>query len=209
MQVNNKLFIAAITFVIVIIAVILHEVMHGLVAKKLGDTTADEQGRLTLNPIAHIDPVMTIALPLLLAITGQPIFGAAKPVPVIRNRLKWDEFGMAIVAIAGPLTNLLLAVLGGIVVRFSGINDAYWVTWWVYFVEINVGFFIFNLIPIPPIDGSRIVYAFAPEPLQRIMDRLEPYGLFIILFLVLIGLPIIGPLLGSLYQNLTALLIGI
>jgi Zn-dependent protease len=183
--------------------------MHGYVAKKLGDTTADEEGRLTLNPLAHIDPFMTLALPILLAITGQPIFGAAKPVPVSRHRLKWDEFGMAVVALAGPLTNLLLAVIGGLIVRFSGINEVYWATWWIYFVQINVGFFLFNLIPIPPLDGSRVLYAFAPEPVQKIMNQIESFGIFILLFLVIAGFPLIGPILSSLYQNLSALLLGV
>lgn len=209
MLVTNKLFIIVITIIIILISVILHEIMHGYIAKLLGDTTAEEEGRLTLNPIPHIDPITTLALPIILAITGQPIFGAAKPVPVIRQRLKWDEFGMALVAIAGPLTNLLLAILGGLILRTTGINDVYWTTWWLYFVQVNIGFFIFNLIPLPPLDGSRVLYAFAPGPVQRIMDQLEPYGIFIILGLVLVGMPIIGPVLSSLYQAITSAVLGL
>ncbi|MEI6237282.1 MAG: site-2 protease family protein [Candidatus Saccharibacteria bacterium] len=207
MILTNKVFVVVITFAIVIISVIIHEVMHGFVAKKLGDDTAEQEGRLTLNPIAHIDPFMTLALPILLAATGQPIFGAAKPVPVLRHRLKWDEFGMAIVAIAGPLSNLLLAVVGGLMVRFAGINDAYWTTWWVYFVSINIGFFIFNMIPLPPLDGSRVLYAFAPESMQRFMDKIEPFGIFIVLGLVVFGLPIIGPIISNIYQTLINLVL--
>lgn len=209
MLATSKVTILVITFTVLIVSVILHEIMHGYVAKLLGDTTAEEEGRLTLNPIPHIDPLTTIALPLLLAFTGQPIFGAAKPVPVLRHRLKWDEFGMALVAVAGPLTNLLLATIGGLLLRFGGVNNEYWITWWFYFVQINVGFFLFNLIPIPPLDGSRGLYAFAPEPMQEFMDKLEPFGFFIILGLVIIGLPLIGPVLGSLYQSLTSFLLGI
>lgn len=209
MLISNKIYIGIITFLIVVISVILHEIMHGYIAKKLGDDTAEEEGRLTLNPIPHIDPLTTLALPLLLAMTGQPIFGAAKPVPVLRHRLKWDEFGMAIVAVAGPLTNLVLAVLGGLIVRFSGLGDVYWTTWWVYFVQINVGFFLFNMIPVPPLDGSRVLYAFAPEPLQRLMDQLEQYGLIIIFLIVIIGSSAISMVLGPLYQNLTAWILGI
>lgn len=209
MLVTNKLFIIVITITIILISVILHEIMHGYIAKLLGDTTAEEEGRLTLNPIPHIDPITTLALPIILAVTGQPIFGAAKPVPVIRQRLKWDEFGMALVAVAGPLTNLLLAMLGGLLLRTTGINDVYWTTWWLYFVQVNIGFFIFNLIPLPPLDGSRVLYAFAPEPVQRIMDQLEPYGIFIILGLVLVGMPLIGPVLSSLYQAITSAVLGL
>jgi len=209
MLVTNKTVIIIITFGVLIVSVILHEIMHGYVAKLLGDNTAEEEGRLTLNPIPHIDPVMTLALPLLLAFTGQPIFGAAKPVPVLRHRLKWDEFGMALVAIAGPLTNLVLAVMGGLLLRFSGMNDVYWTTWWFYFVQINVGFFLFNMIPIPPLDGSRILYAFAPEPIQQFMDQIEKFGFLILLGLVIVGLPILGPILNSLYQSMMTLILGI
>lgn len=209
MLVSNKVYIIVITLVIIVISVILHEIVHGLVAKYLGDTTAEEEGRLTLNPVPHIDPITTLALPLLLAITGQPIFGAAKPVPVFRERLRWDEFGMALVAVAGPLTNLVLAVIGGLILRIGGMTDIYWTTWWLYFVQINIGFFLFNMIPLPPLDGSRVVYAFAPEPVQRFMDMLEQYGIFIILALVLIGMPLIGPVLGSLYQAITSAILGL
>ena len=208
MLATDKITIIAITLIAILVSVVLHEVMHGYIAKLLGDDTAKDEGRLTLNPIPHIDPMMTIALPVLLAFTGQPIFGAAKPVPVLRHRLKWDEFGMALVAIAGPLTNLLLAFIGGLLLRWGGVDDIYWTTWWVYFVQINIGFFIFNLLPIPPLDGSRVLYAFAPEPVQSLMDRIEPFGFFILLGLVLFGMPFIGPILNSVYQSLTSLMLG-
>lgn len=209
MLVTNKLTIALITFAVVIISVILHEVMHGFIAKKLGDDTADRGGRLTLNPLAHIDPIMTIALPLLLAVTGNPIFGAAKPVPVLKHKLKWNDFGMAIVAISGPLTNLVLACIGGLIFRISGLTNFYWSTWWLYFVAINIGFFLFNLIPLPPLDGSRVLYAFAPDFLQKIMDQIEHFGFYILLLLVLLGFPILGNVLNALYSGLSNLLTGI
>lgn len=208
MIITNKLTIAAITILVIIISVVIHEVMHGLVAKWLGDTTAEEEGRLTLNPIPHIDPITTLGLPILLALTGQPIFGAAKPVPVFKNRLKWNEFGMALVAVAGPVTNLLLAVIAGIIVRTIPIDNTLWMTWWLYFVSINIGFFLFNMIPIPPLDGSRVLYAFAPEPMQRVMDQIEPFGIFIVLGLVVFGLPVIGPIISSSYQTLITLILG-
>ena len=209
MVLTNKTYIIIITFVIVIISVIIHEVTHGYIAKLLGDTTAEEEGRLTLNPIAHVDPIATLALPVLLAALGQPIFGAAKPVPVLKHRLKWGEFGMALVAVAGPLTNLLLAIAGGIILRVSDMNDAFWITWWLYFIKINVGFFLFNMLPIPPLDGSRVLYAFAPEPLQNIMDKIEGFGFIIILALVLLGMPFLGPVLGSAYESIVKLILGL
>jgi Zn-dependent protease len=209
MIITNKLTIAIISIAVIMISVIIHEVMHGLVAKWLGDTTAEEEGRLTLNPIPHIDPITTLALPIILAVTGQPIFGAAKPVPVFKNRLKWEEFGMALVGVAGPLTNLLLAVVGGLIVRYINVDSSIWLTWWLYFVSINIGFFLFNMIPVPPLDGSRVLYAFAPEPMQRIMDSIEPFGIFIVFGLVIFGLPLIGPVINGLYQSLITVILGL
>jgi Zn-dependent protease len=208
MLLTNKFTIGLISFGVIMISVILHELAHGYTAKKLGDDTAKSQGRLTFNPLAHIDPFMTVLLPLILAVSGQAIFGAAKPVPISRNKLKWDEFGMAIVGFAGPFTNLLLAVVGGVIIRSNISVDSLWLTWWFYFVAINVGFFVFNLIPLPPLDGSRVLYAFAPESLQRLMDKLENYGIFIILILVVLGYNIIGPIIISIDQRILGLLLG-
>ena len=209
MLISNKLYIGIITFFVIVISIILHEIAHGYVAKYLGDDTAEEEGRLTLNPIPHIDPIMTLALPLILAITGQPIFGAAKPVPVLRHRLKWNEFGIALVAIAGPLTNIVLAGIGGLILRIGGINDVYWTTWWIYFVYINVGFALFNLIPTPPLDGSRVLYAFAPTVVQEFMDRIEQFGFLLIAVLVILGMPLLGPVLNNVYQVVAQAILGI
>src|SRR5690606_17361315 len=135
----------------------LHEVMHGFIAYWLGDDTAKHQGRLTLNPIKHIDPFLTIILPLLLALSGGPIFGGAKPVPFNPTRLRYGEWGVALVAIAGPLTNLVLAFLSfGIAVLF---DDAITAphgslgalgTVLLLSVQVNIGFFAFNMLPLPP-----------------------------------------------------------
>lgn len=196
----DLLTIVVVSIFAIAVSVILHEVTHGYVAKYLGDTTAQDEGRLTLNPLVHIHPFFTLALPLLLAVLGQPIFGAAKPVPVHGARLKGEEFGMALVAAAGPLVNLLLAVIGGVVFSISNIDGGLWELWWTYFIQINIGFFIFNILPIPPLDGSRVLYAFAPEPIQRVMDQLEQVGFVLILGLVLVGMPVLGPIMQSLYE---------
>jgi Zn-dependent protease len=165
-----------------LISVSFHEAMHGFTAHWLGDTTAKDAGRLTLNPLKHINSITTILLPLILIIAGYPPFFAAQPVPFNPARLKFDEFGAALVGIAGPLTNLALACIAAIVYRlflphlteleFNIVS---------YFGYINVGLFVFNMIPIPPLDGSRLVYAFAPEPLQELMQRIESTGFLVIL----------------------------
>ena len=193
----------------IVISAVLHELMHGYVAKYLGDTTAQEQGRLTLNPIAHIDPIFTVALPVLLAVSGMPIFGAAKPVPVQGHRLRGEEFGMALVAVMGPLTNLFLATLGALIYAFIPASGALWDIWWQYFIMINIGFFIFNMIPIPPLDGSRVLYAFAPEPMQRVMAQLERFGIFIVFALVLLGMPFLGPIIQTVYSSIGDFLLSI
>ncbi len=177
---------------VILISMTLHEMAHGWVAYALGDMTPKAQGRLTPNPLKHIDPVMSLALPLLLAISGGPIFGGAKPVQINTLKLKGGEYGFALVAIAGPLTNLVLAYLSFVlwyVINPSGdiINQIF-----AAFVQINLGFFIFNLIPIPPLDGSRVLYALAPEFIKRFMAKIEQMGMFLVLILVILFQPVLS-----------------
>lgn len=169
-----------------VVSLVIHEFTHAYVGHLLGDTTAQEQGRLSLNPLKHVDPFMTIALPILtLLIFGAPVL-AAKPVPFNPDRVKFDEFGAALIAAAGPFANLVLAVAGALV--FHGLHGVgTFASFLDVFVTLNVALFVFNLIPIPPLDGSRVLYAFAPEPLQDVMRAIEPYGLFIIFGLILLG----------------------
>lgn len=190
---------------VILVSMILHELAHGLVAYALGDDTAKENGRLSLNPIKHIDPVMSILVPMLLALSGGPIFGGAKPVPVDYRKLKWGEWGMALVAVAGPLTNFLIAFLVFLVGHFTG---------WLYgggnvgmilvqFVFINLGFGLFNLFPIPPLDGSRVLYALAPRPVQRMMMGMERYGIMIVFVLVMVFGGVLGNVMsGAMVQIL-------
>ena len=138
---NNNVLLVALALVALAISLTIHEYMHGFVANWLGDDTAKLSGRLTLNPLKHIDPFMTVLLPIVLVLLHLPPFGAAKPVPFNPSRLKYDEFGAALVGLAGPLSNLVLAVFGGVVLRSVGtLNSEIWVTWWYLFVAINVGF---------------------------------------------------------------------
>lgn len=188
-----------VVFVVVIISMMLHELAHGVVAYRLGDDTAKSEGRLTLNPFKHLDPVLSVFLPLMLFISGGPVFGGAKPVPVDSRNLRHGVWGMALVAIAGPLTNFILAFLMFLIGHFTG---------WMYlnglvgmiFMEgilVNLGFGIFNLIPIPPLDGSRVVYAIAPDQVRDVMQGMERCGLIIVLILVVLASGLISNIMAG------------
>ena len=190
----------ATVLLVIFFSMTLHELMHGIVARWFGDDTAEVMGRLTFNPLKHIDPILTIALPLLIIITNvltgtnAPIFGGAKPVPFNPNRIEHEEWGIAVMALAGPLVNLILALLayGGLVV--TGVNaPAFVQTVLTTTVWVNLGFFAFNILPLPPLDGSRVVYALAPDFVRRMMDTLERYGLIVVFILVMVA----GPLLAT------------
>lgn len=181
----------------VLTAMSVHEAVHAYVGYALGDTTAAEEGRLSLNPLRHVDPYMTVLLPLVTLVLFQAPVLAARPVPFNPQRVRFGEFGAALIALAGPVSNLVLAVLAAIALRFSGDNAS--VSGALYiFMSLNVSLFIFNLVPIPPLDGSRVLYAFAPEAVQRFMRSIEPFGLMIIFALVLLGG--FGGLLNNLNQ---------
>ncbi|MDB5168659.1 MAG: zinc metalloprotease ywhC [Candidatus Saccharibacteria bacterium] len=170
----------------ILVSLSVHEFMHAFVGFKLGDTTAEREGRLSLNPLNHIDPVMTVILPIVtIVLFGAPIL-AAKPVPFDPRFVKFDEFGAALIAAAGPFSNLLLAVAGAFVENWAT-PGGFLAHALGIFVVLNVALFVFNLLPIPPLDGSRVLYAFAPEPLQDFMRSIEPLGLFIVFGLVLAG----------------------
>lgn len=186
-----------------VIAISLHEMMHSVVGYWLGDDTARLHGRITLNPLHHIDPITTVALPLLLVLAGLPPFAAAKPVPINMHRLRFEEFGMALVGIAGPLTNLLLAIVFAIIIKLFEPSGAV-MTFLLVNISMNIGLFIFNMIPFPPLDGSRVLYAIAPEPLQNIMMQIERMGFTAILLFMFIGFPFISPFI----QRANAVVLG-
>lgn len=183
---------------IILISMTLHEAMHAFVSYWLGDDTAKLQGRLTLNPIKHIDPFLTILLPLLLIISGLPPFGGAKPVPFNPDRVRGGEWGAALVAIGGPLTNLVLAfIFFGVGAILNLPADNFGAALIDLAVRINLGFFIFNILPIPPLDGSRVIFALAPDFVRKGMLVIERYGLLVVFVLVLVASPVIGSLMGG------------
>lgn len=198
---NTDILYILIILIIVVSSVILHELAHGIVAYFLGDHTAKDAGRLTLNPIKHIDPYLSIIIPVILYILKAPVFGGAKPVPINYHNLKWREWGMAIVAVAGPLTNFLLAFVTFLIGHFSGLiyGAGGEVLTFVFtkLVFVNLGFMLFNLIPIPPLDGSRVLYAISPDSVRQILVRMEAFGFILVYMLILL----FGEVFSSLMIN--------
>lgn len=186
---TNPLYICIIILVS-IFSVILHELAHGVVAYLLGDRSAKDAGRLTLNPLKHIDPVLSILVPVVLYILRAPVFGAAKPVPVDERSLKGREWGMALVAVAGPLTNFFIALITFLIGYFTGILEHHdnEILYFVFaeLIFLNLGLMLFNLIPIPPLDGSRVLYAIAPDPVRTVFSYIERYGLVVTYILILL-----------------------
>jgi len=196
---DNLLFQVASWLIPLVFAIVLHEVAHGWVASAFGDPTARRKGRLSLNPIRHVDPVGTLALPLLLAVSGAPVFGWAKPVPVVARRLRNPRLHMMLVALAGPGMNLLLAVIAAFalaLLRWAAPGDSIGLVFLdlnlANFILINIFLAVFNLLPIPPFDGGHVVEGLLPRPLAARYRRLRPLG-FPLLFVLLVLLPWMAP----------------
>jgi Zn-dependent protease len=199
---NDTLLTALALIPALVIAIVFHEVAHGWTALALGDPTAKERRRLSLNPIRHVDPLGTLILPGLLMLSGLPAFGWAKPVPVIKQRLNNPRFGMMAVAAAGPGTNIVLAAIGAVALGLlarNGISaegfSGFAVASLQAFIMINVFLALFNLLPIPPFDGSHIVEGLLPSRAARAYEKLRPFG-FPLLFLLLLVVPYFFPKLG-------------
>lgn len=194
----------------ILISMTLHEAMHAFVSNWLGDDTAKAQGRLTLNPLAHIDIFTTLLLPLVLVLLGAPPFGAAKPVPFNPYRIRYGEYGAALVAAAGPLTNLLIAFLiGGLIRSFGFTTDHSLFLVLETVVAVNISFFIFNMIPFPPLDGSRLLYAFAPDFIRALMEKIEAMGFMAILFFMLIFYSFLITPFTRLWEVMVHALVGV
>lgn len=196
----------------VLFAITLHEAAHGWVAWKLGDDTAYNLGRVTFNPLAHIDRFGTIILPIVLLVLRSPfLFGYAKPVPVRFNRLRRPRRDMVLVAAAGPATNILLALVSAALIHGAFLLPPVAIDWAVQTlinsVRLNLLLAVFNMLPLPPLDGGRVAVGLLPRGLALPLARLERYGMVILLGL-LIGLPVIGELLG-IDLNLFRWLVGI
>lgn len=202
MNPDNTLYQIAIWLIPLVIAIVFHEVAHGYVARMLGDHTAERQGRLTLNPIRHVDPVGTVVVPMVLALAHAPIFGWAKPVPVVASQMRNPRRDMALVALAGPASNLVLATIAalviGIVASWSGgvlssVGFAGFINHnLINFLLINVFLAIFNLLPVPPFDGGHVVEALLPRPLAVEYAKLHRFAFPVMLFLLVV-LPTIAP----------------
>lgn len=196
-----EIIITIFSLIVLLFSVVIHELSHGSVAYSLGDPTAKYQGRLTLNPIKHLDPFGSVILPLLLLLVtgGQgPIFGWAKPVPINPNNFRDQKWGSIKVAVAGPLSNLALALFFGLLIRFIPFSFFNAVPGLLlifsFIVQINIILAIFNLIPIPPLDGHWILFSFLPDSFSVIRVFFQQYGVFILILLIFFG----G--LGGLYR---------
>lgn len=220
-MITNPLYEIAVWLVPLVIAIVFHEVAHGLVARRLGDPTADERGRLSLNPIRHIDPFGTVILPLALAITHAPVFGWAKPVPVNFRRLNHPRRDMVLVALAGPGMNLILALFGAAILaatislsggaqdgaaRFVAANA-------LNFILINIFLGVFNLLPVPPFDGGHVVQGLLPPALARSFGKIGRFSLLVLVMLLLVlpmlGVDIIGHIVSPLVDRIAVFILGI
>jgi Zn-dependent protease len=193
--------------IIILFSAVIHEYMHGWMADQLGDTTARDQGRLTLNPIAHIDIWGSILMPALIFIGtgGGLIFGYAKPVPFNPYNLRDQKYGVAKVAIAGPLANLITALFFGLFLRFVPGLSLVLVPFLAAIVQINLVLLIFNLLPIPPLDGSKVLMPFLPYNLQMKFLAWEHYGFILVLFFIFFGFSLIIPIINFLFRLITGI----
>jgi Zn-dependent protease len=197
--------ILIIQLAILLISVVIHEVSHGWIANYLGDPTAKYAGRLTLNPVKHLDLWGSFLIPVSLLIIGSPIlFGYAKPVPYNPYNLKNKKWGPAMVATAGPASNLIIAILFGLTLRFIPFGQSIYtqnlVQIMAYIVLLNLLLAVFNLVPIPPLDGSKILFALLPYKYQQLSFQMERYGMILVLFFIFFLFKYITPIIFWLFK---------
>ncbi len=216
LDLSNPIIRAAVLVIPMIVAIVFHEVSHGLAARTLGDRTAEQMGRLSLNPLKHVDPFGTLILPGMLMLADWPVFGYAKPVPVMKNRLNNPRRDMMLVAAAGPASNLVMAGVGAVVLGLIApqsflvardIQESVWAfapygiaaefvaAMLMMFIVLNVFLAIFNLLPIPPFDGGHIVEGLLPRALARKYGAMHQKAL-LVMILLLVLLPLISPSLS-------------
>jgi len=217
----NPLIQIATWLIPLIIAIVFHEVSHGLVARSLGDPTAKDQGRLSLNPLRHIDAFGTVILPLILAISHAPIFGWAKPVPINYRRLRNPRRDMVLVALAGPGMNLLLAIVGAVALAAtlslsadpSGMATTLVAGNAFNFIQINLFLAVFNLLPIPPFDGGHVVQGLLPPSAAAAFGKIGRYALLVLVVLLLVlpalGINVVGRLVSPVVNHLASGLLGL
>ncbi len=196
---------------VLIMSVVVHEVSHGYMANALGDSTAKYAGRLTLNPIKHLDFMGSFIVPMITFLLGGFIFGWAKPVPYNPYNLRNKRWGEGAVAIAGPASNFLLAIIFGLIIRVGASYDILspafiQIATWVVLINIILG--VFNLVPIPPLDGSKVLFTFLPYKWRHIQEFLERYGFFILLFFIFFLFDLILPLIFGLFKLIVGTGIG-
>lgn len=193
---------------VLIMSVVIHEVSHGFSANALGDPTARLQGRLTLNPLKHLDPMGSIVVPAATYLIGGFIFGWARPVPYNPYNLKNQKWGPGVVAAAGPLANILMAAIFGLIIRFNAANEfvsGAFLEIVALIVFINIILAVFNLVPIPPLDGSKVLFVFLPYRWRHFQIFLEQYGFFILLIFIFFFWSIILPVVFGLFRLITGM----
>lgn len=191
---------------ILIFSIVIHEVSHGAVAYAMGDNTAKDSGRLTLNPLKHLDPFGSVLLPVLTYLAGGFIFGWAKPVPYNPYNLKNQKYGPALVGAAGPLSNIFIASFFGLLIRFSSqltFLPAQFFQIAVYIVFLNLILAVFNLVPIPPLDGSKVLFAALPKSAYALETFFEKYGFIVLLIFIFFLSGIILPIASFIFYLIT------
>jgi Zn-dependent protease len=190
------------SFIILIFSVVIHEVSHGVAALWQGDPTAKLAGRLTLNPLKHVDPIGSVVVPIIcMLLPGNLMLGWAKPVPFNPYNLKNKRFGEAIVAIAGPLSNIVIATILGLILRFYGVGLLeHTQTLLVMAVYTNIALAVFNMVPLPPLDGSKVLYALFPMKTAELFRKIESYGFILTLIFIFAFVEIINPVISFIFK---------